>query len=248
MPERTIKLTLAYDGSCFAGWQVQTARRTVQGTVEAALQDLLGVPTGLVGAGRTDAGVHATAQVASFRASSRLEPLAMANALNARLPRDVRILAASEAPDRFDARRSATERTYRYYLYPSRVGLPHLRRYCWRIPRSPDCALLNAMAGALLGEKDFATFAASGGSEKTTTRTVTRASFHPQGAFLVFEIAANAFLRKMVRSVLGTLLKLEADGAGADALREIIESRERSRAGATAPARGLFLEKVDFDE
>jgi tRNA pseudouridine38-40 synthase len=248
MPESTIRLTLAYDGSCFAGWQVQASHRTVQGTLQAALEDLHGAPVPLVGAGRTDAGVHATGQVASFRTGLAIPAARLADALNARLPRDVRILSSRVAPDAFDARRSARERTYRYYLYPARVGLPHLRHFCWRIPRVPDVQRLNALCAPLLGEWDFATFTATGGSEKSTVRRVTRAGFHPSGQFLVFEISANAFLRKMVRSVLGTLLALEAEGADGAAMSGVIESRERSRAGATAPARGLFLESVSYDE
>ena len=245
---RTIRLTLAYDGGCFAGWQVQTAHRTVQGVVEHALEELHGRHVGLVGAGRTDAGVHATGQVASFSTELTIPAHKLADALNARLPRDARILESREEAEGFDARRSARERTYRYYLYPVTVGLPHLRRFCWRVPRLPDTARLNGIAAALIGEQDFATFTATGGSETTTVRSVTRASFYPQGPFLVFEIAANAFLRRMVRSVLGTVLGLAAAGAGPEGMRELIASRERSRAGATAPARGLFLEKVSYGE
>lgn len=248
MPERTIRLDIAYDGSCFAGWQVQPAHRTVQGALEAALEDLHGRHVAIVGAGRTDAGVHATGQVASFATDCSIPGPRIADALNARLPRDVRILASREAAEGFDARRSARERTYRYYLYPAPVGLPHLRRYCWRVRRLPGCAALDAVASALLGEQDFATFTATGGSEKSTVRRVTRSSFRPEGAFVVFEIAANAFLRRMVRSALGTILEVAAAGGGPEALREIIASRERSRAGPTAPARGLFLTRVCYDE
>ena len=247
MAERTIRMTLAYDGTCFAGWQVQPRHRSVQGVLQYALQDLHRHEVALVGAGRTDAGVHATAQVGSFRTDLSLEAETFAQALNARLPRDVRVLASAEAPPGFDARRSARERTYRYYLYPARIGLPHLRHYCWRIPRRPDRAALNAIAATLPGEQDFATFAATGGSEKTTMRAVTHASFAERESFLVFEIGANAFLRKMVRSILGTILALEDSGEGPEAMRDIIRSRERSRAGATAPSRGLFLEGVRYD-
>ena len=248
MVERTIRMTLAYDGSCFAGWQVQPSHRSVQGALEEALRDLHGRDVGVVGAGRTDAGVHATGQVASFRTELGLDPAVFAPALNARLPRDVRVLQSAPAPDGFDARRSARERTYRYYLYPAGVGFPHLRHYCWRVPRRPDREALNRIASALPGEQDFAVFAATGGGEKSTTRRVTRARFYEREELLVFEIAANAFLRKMVRSVLGTILKLESEGRGPDALRDLIASRERSRAGATAPARGLFLEAVRYDD
>jgi tRNA pseudouridine38-40 synthase len=248
MPERTIRLTLAYDGSCFAGWQVQAAHRTVQGVLEEAVADLHGRHVGIVGAGRTDAGVHATGQVASFLTDRSIAGPKIADALNARLPRDVRVLRSQDAEDGFDARRSARERTYRYYLYAASVGLPHLRRYCWRLRRLPDCAALDAIASELLGEQDFATFTATGGSETTTVRRVTRAGFHPEGPFLVFEIAANAFLRKMVRSVLGTIVQMAAAGEGPGAMRDAIASRERGRAGPTAPARGLFLTRVSYGE
>lgn len=248
MPERTIRLTLAYDGSCFAGWQIQAAHRSVQGCLESALRDLHGEHVGVVGAGRTDAGVHATGQVASFRTVLTLDGATFAPALNARLPRDVRVLSSLEADPGFDARRSARERTYRYYLYPVGIGLPHLRHYCWRIPRTPDIALLNRMSACLCGEQDFATFTATGGSNLTTIRRVTRASFYPEGAAIVFEIAANAFLRRMVRGIVGSLVTLEARGEGPEAFEEMLAARDRGRAGPTAPARGLFLESVRYHD
>jgi tRNA pseudouridine38-40 synthase len=241
-------MTLAYDGSCFAGWQVQVQHRSIQGTLEQALADLHGHPVPVVGAGRTDAGVHATGQVASFHTTLGLSARSIHAATNARLPRDIRIVGCQDAAPGFDARRSARERIYRYYLYPAGVGYPHLRHYCWRVARLPDCGHLNALAAVLCGEQDFAAFASAGGGEKTTRRRVTRAAFHPQGPYLVFEIGANAFLRKMVRAIVGTLLELEGRSSGPEVLQAIIQGRQRRQAGATAPARGLFLERVRYDE
>ena len=245
----TIRLELAYDGSCFAGWQIQPDQRTVQGTLLEALRDLEGRDVSVVAAGRTDAGVHATGQVASFITGlSRLEPAKFRDALNARLPRDVRVLCSRAAPEGFDARRWAIERMYRYYLYPATVGLPHLRRHCWRIPRPPDLGELNRIAGAIVGRHDFTTFATAGGPEGSRVRTVLRAAFYPQGRMLVFEIAADGFLRRMVRSILGTILELERAGAGRAELQDALRSMDRERAGTTAPARGLFLVRVRYGE
>lgn len=248
---RIIRATIAYDGTDFAGWQVQDGQRTVQGVVEMALQRMHGHRVRVTAAGRTDAGVHALGQVVGFRTElDSLTPNVLPRALNSFLPRDVRVIDACEADDRFDARRSALLRVYRYQLLPGRQ-LPHLRRYTFWVRRAVRLVVLNRIAATVVGEHDFTTFRAAGGTCTSAVRRVEQASFFTEGALIVFRIAATSFLWKMVRSLVGTMLSLEAehgaDAAAAETLMaDLLASRVRERVGQTAPAWGLFLEKVVY--
>jgi tRNA pseudouridine38-40 synthase len=247
--ERTIRLTLAYDGTDFYGWQVQQTGRTVQGVLQASLERLHGHPVRVIGAGRTDSGVHATGQVASFTSDMDSVPAdRFREAVNSFLPRDVRILASAEAEARFHARRSARQRLYRYYISTAPVLLPHLRHYCHWTRRKPDIRVLNEMASRLVGEHDFSAFSADGDANESKVRVVSVSSFHAESGMLVYTIAANSFLWKMVRTIVGTFLELEEQGRGGADLAAVLESRDHGRAGGTAPARGLFLERVVYDE
>jgi tRNA pseudouridine38-40 synthase len=249
LPIRNIRLTLAYDGTDFAGWQVQSNARTVQGAVEEALARMHGHPVRIQGAGRTDSGVHATGQVANFR--SDLDSISGPRwqaALNSYLPPDVRVLESGVADAGFDAKSFARARCYAYHLHPAAVTPPHLRRYCWRINRRPELSALNRLAAVLLGEHDFSTFTSAGDKSRSKVRVVYSACFHPQGEQLVFRVAASSFVWKMVRSLLGTLLEYEAAGLGPEKLAEVLAARERSLAGTSAPAHGLFLERVVYDD
>jgi tRNA pseudouridine38-40 synthase len=246
--ERTIKLDIAYDGTDFFGWQVQKKERTVQGVMQEALRTMHGRDVPLVGSGRTDSGVHAAGQVAHFKSELDSVPAdRFAPALNSYLPLDVKVLNSSEASADFHARYSASRRVYRYYLYPSPLCPPYIQRYVCQIKKNLDIAALNEMAAVLIGEHDFNAFAAAGEDEKTTVRTIFAASFFASGPYLVFHIAANGFLRKMVRAILGTLLELEQNNGGASDVEGILHSRQRERAGTTAPASGLFLHQVDYN-
>jgi tRNA pseudouridine38-40 synthase len=240
---------VAYDGSDFFGWQVQKTGRTVQGEIEASLERMHGHAVRIQGAGRTDSGVHATGQVANFFSDLDSIPApTFREALNSYLPQDIRIVRSSQAAPDFNAKNSARMRVYGYNLYDAEVGYPHLRRYCWKIRYRPDMGNLNSLAACLVGEKDFSTFAAAGDASKSRVRKVHAAHFFPSGPFLVFRVAASSFLWKMVRSFLGTILELDRNGLGAKSMLEILESRDRSRAGSTAPARGLFLERIVYDD
>ncbi len=249
MAERTIKLTLAYDGTDFCGWQTQKqGERTVQAVLEQALYDVHGREVRTHAAGRTDSGVHATAQVAHFHSDhAGIGAERFAYALNSHLPHDLRVLESSETDKDFHARFSARARLYRYYIYMSPVGLPHFRRFCFRIRRQLDLNLLNSAARAVVGVHDFTSFAASGDESASREREVFTSCFYPRGPFLVYEIKANAFLWKMVRSIVGTVLSLALQGEDPHMVREILEARDRSKAGPTAPARGLFLEGVSYE-
>ena len=258
---RTIKLLLAYDGTDFCGWQKQDVplansnldacerlgQRTVQATVESALEQMHHHPVAVIGAGRTDSGVHAAGQVASFQTDiESIKHERFVPALNGLLPQDVRILEASEACIDFHARFDARSRTYRYNCICCRHALPHESRYALQLWRYPDIALLNAYCRDILGERDCSIFAGAGDSSKSRNRYISRAAFFYDGSCLIFEISANAFLWKMVRSIAGTFLHYEERNTPPSQLFEIIASGDRSFAGPTLPPHGLFLWKVDY--
>lgn len=243
------RITLAYDGTDFEGWQRQARGRTVQAVLESALARLLGgdrVP--VVGAGRTDSGVHALGQVASFELTRSLEPPALLRALNALLPEDVRVVEAALAPAGFHARRSAVSKCYRYELDAGAVQLPTRRRLAGHVPWKLDEEAVAAAARLYLGRHDFASLASSGGSVKTTVRTVTRsdAVFLSGGGTLVYEVEADGFLRKMVRSLVGGLIAAGRGAVAVEDLSRALESRDRRSWPAPAPARGLTLVRVDY--
>ena len=248
MAERNIRLVLAYDGTDFEGWQVQSRGRTVQGVLEEGLERMHGHPVRVLAAGRTDSGVHATGQVASFRTDIASIPgYRFRDAVNAYLPKDVRVVSSDAVAWEFHARRSARQRVYRYYTVCGPVLLPHLRAYRHWMRRSPDLARLNEMAAVLVGEHDFTCFSAEGDANHSKVRRVDVSVFHREGDTLVYTIAATSFLWKMVRTIMGTLFLLEEQGMGARELRLIMEAGSRANAGATAPAKGLFLERVVYD-
>jgi tRNA pseudouridine38-40 synthase len=246
---RRFKVLLAYDGTDFAGWQIQDRERTVQAVVEQALAEIHSAPVPTIAAGRTDAGVHAAGQVIHFDSEKANLPVhKVCDALNYYLPPDVRALACQEVSGSFHARRSARLRVYKYYLYFSDAPLPHFRKYClWR-RRQPDLARLNMLAAVLLGEHDFTTFSTAGDKNKSKKRTIVTSCFYPSGPFWVYEIAGNAFLWKMVRSLVGTLLDLESKKADAGLLQAYLAAKDRSLAGPTVAARGLFLDAVRYQQ
>jgi tRNA pseudouridine38-40 synthase len=239
------RLRVAYDGTGFHGWQRQPACRTVQGVLEAALAALLGVDEVTIqGAGRTDAGVHARGQVASFRARTPIPGAALRHALAPRLPRDVRVLASARAPDGFDARRSAGARRYSYRLL--RAEDPLEERFAWRPGRWPEPAALAAATRVLEGRQDFSSFRSTGSSDSDPVCDVRQARWVEWESGLRFEIVADHFLYRMVRSIVGTALEVGAAGDPAGRIRAVIGAGDRSAAGPTAPARGLCLEEVVY--
>jgi len=260
---RNIKLIIAYDGTDFCGWQKQQRNeenaaahadvavpapaRSVQGVIEGALHAMHGQPVSVCGSGRTDSGVHAAGQVANFYTSiPGIPPERFAPALNSLLPRDVRILASGIAGPDFHARFDASMRTYRYHFILKRLMLPHESRYNVHLRRYPKLETLNAYCRLILGEQDCAIFAAAGDTSASFNRFISKAAFFIEGDRLIFEISANAFLRKMVRSVAGTFLHYEETATPPETLRDIISSKDRSLAGPTLAPQGLFLWKVDF--
>lgn len=249
---RNIKLTVSYDGTDFLGWQCQNENgkatgRTVQGEIEKALEKMHGHGVSLIGSGRTDSGVHALGQVANFHTDIRSIPaLRFIPALNSMLPKDVRILESNEVASDFHARFDARRRTYKYYIHCGARPYAHEMPYIWHLGYWPDLRLLNSLASCLSGELDCSAFAASGDSSHTRSRYLYSAFFYPEGEKIVFEISANAFLWRMVRSIVGTLIDLEKRAKGVKDFQEIIHSKDRSMAGPTAPGTGLFLSSVQY--
>jgi len=246
----TFKITIAYEGTGFVGWQRQAAGVSIQGLIEDALRDLAGTEVAVVGAGRTDAGVHALGQVASFSIERAMTADTLIRAVNARLPDAVRVVAAVEAAPGFNARFDARVKTYRYRLWNADVMNPFERRYAWHVPGTLDVERMADAARAIEGRHDFAAFQAAGSAAKTTVRTVASSRVDATGrdGLLVYEVTGDGFLRHMVRTIVGTLVETGRQRRSVESMRETIASRDRAAAGPTAPAEGLFLTSVVYDE
>jgi tRNA pseudouridine38-40 synthase len=243
---RTLALTLAYDGTGLCGWQVQPGRPTVQGLLAEACRRLFGGPVRVVGASRTDAGVHARAQVASLRVESDLHLLAVRSALNAFLPPAVRVLAVAEAPPGFDARRAASSKRYLYLIDNAPVPDPLLRRYAWHVSHPLDPVPMRRALAALRGKHDFAAFCAAAGRARPPVCTVYSARLlRRRGRVAVF-LSADSFLHYMVRNVVGSLVEVGRGKRTAGWIAEVLAGRDRRRAGPTAPAHGLTLLGVRY--
>ncbi|HEU5394541.1 MAG TPA: tRNA pseudouridine(38-40) synthase TruA [Candidatus Methylomirabilis sp.] len=245
---RNLRLHLEYDGSAYAGWQVQPDRPTVQGTVQAALARLTGGPVKVVGAARTDAGVHALGQVGNFRTESRHSCATVHRALNALLPRDIAVREVTEVPHAFDARRSATGKTYRYALLVRPDPSPLHRAFSLHVPPPLDVPAMAKAAAALLGRHDFSAFRSASCEAAHPVRSVWEARFLEEPPCWHFVVSAEAFLQHMVRSILGTLLEVGRGKRAPDEVAAILASRDRARAGPTAPAHGLCLMRVHYGE
>jgi tRNA pseudouridine38-40 synthase len=259
---RNLKLILSYDGSEFAGWQVQPGQATVQGTLAQAIGRLSGENVLPQGSGRTDAGVHALAQVASFATTSPIPVENWALALNDNLPAAIRVLEVSEAAADFHARKSAHAKTYRYRIYRGSVCPPFVARYVWHYPYPLDETAMAEAAGVVVGEHDFTSFAAvdpervermNAGSTSesceivpTNIREIFSSAWTREGDELIYSVRGNGFLHRMVRNLVGTFVLVGKGTVSIADLRRILASRNRSAAGPTAPASGLFLVSVEY--
>src|SRR5207237_7229360 len=252
---RYIKLTIAYDGTDFHGWQMQSGKPTVQGEIVSVLRRLTQENIGLHATGRTDAGVHALGQVASFRTQSGLSALEFQRALNAILPPTIRIVAAEEVGPDFNARWSARGKTYRYRLYRGKVVPPMLWRYVLHYPFPLDEEAMRDAASRFVGTHDFASFAASTGSEEDDKeRSTEREIFSTElvrsadNEELVFTVRGRSFLRYMVRKMVGTLLDVGRGKLAPADIDRLYELRDRSKSGPTVPSHGLEMVEVQHEE
>jgi tRNA pseudouridine38-40 synthase len=243
---RTLKLTLAYDGTRFVGWQRQASGKSIQGLVEEALSRLEGGPISAHGAGRTDAGVHAEGQVASARVTFAHDAATIARALNAQLPPEIRVVAVEDAPADFHARFSARQKSYRYQIANTVVMSPFIRAFAWHVPEPLDRGAMQRAAASLLGTHDFSAFQSTGSDAATTVRTVTRSELIERDALLVYEVAGDGFLRHMVRAIVGTLVAVGRGWRRPEDMEALVAGAARAQAGATAPPHGLTLVKVEY--
>ena len=256
-----IKLTLAYDGTDFSGWQMQPGQPTIQGTLTAVLEKLTQHRLMIRAAGRTDAGVHATGQVANFETHSELSPSEFQRALNALLPHSIRVVAAEQVGPHFHARWDALAKTYRYRIFRGRVVPPFLWRYVQHDPYPLDYAAMAAAARRFEGEHDFASFAASTGSEKDDReRTMTRLIYRSEvlrdageesatsAEEWIYVVRGKSFLRYMVRKIMGTLVEVGRGKLRPEDIPKLFEMRDRSKSGPTMPPRGLCLAAVEYPD
>jgi tRNA pseudouridine38-40 synthase len=277
---RTLKLTLAYDGSAFVGWQRQAEGTSIQGLIEDALSRIEGAPVAVVGAGRTDAGVHACGQVASAGIASSIDLVTLGRALNAILPPDIRVVGVEQVAAGFHARYSARSKTYRYLIVNGPFVTPFERRFAWHVPWRLDVGTMALTATRFEGEHDFAAFRSTGSHVHTSRRHVHRSRLlvnescqgsslpcpseesqpveqagrndaGPWGAAagggrIVYEVTATGFLRHMVRTIIGTLGEIGAGRRDVESIDDAFASGDRASAGATAPAHGLCLVRVDY--
>ena len=254
---RNLKLILSYDGAEFAGWQVQPGRSTVQGALASAIGRLSGENVLPQGSGRTDAGVHALAQVASFATASPIPVENWAGALNDILPASIRVLEVTEAAPEFHARKSARAKTYRYRIHRGAICPPFLARYVWHHPYPLEEPAMVGAAGLVVGEHDFTSFAAvdpervermeaAENVHTTNVRTIFSSSWVREGEELIYTVRGSGFLHHMVRNMVGTFLLLGKGTLNRKDFRRILEARERTAAGPTAPASGLYLVAVEY--
>ncbi len=246
--DRKIKLVIAYDGTAFHGWQQQPGMRTVQAELEAVLPRVVRHPVELIGASRTDAGVHARGQVAHFRTSSSIVPAKLRWALACRLPPDIDIVHAEEAPPEFHASRSARGKLYRYIICNTqRRPLVTQTRFAWHQRHALDVEAMQAAARPLIGEHDFAAYANRGSRRETTVRRLERITIWRHYENVICDIEGVSFLYNQVRIMVGTLVEVGRGHWPVERVGQVLESRDRSRAGVTAPPEGLSLQWIRYD-
>jgi tRNA pseudouridine38-40 synthase len=258
---RNLKLILTYDGSEFSGWQVQPDAETIQGTLASAIGRLTGEKVLPQGSGRTDAGVHALAQVATFSTQSPIPADNLVKALNDILPASIRVVEATEVPPGFHARRSARAKTYRYHVYRGPICSPFLARYVWHYPFPLDEDAMRQAASLIVGEHDFTSFAAvdpersvssnqdSGEraeGQASNVRQILSSSWERKGDEFIYTVRGSGFLHHMVRNLVGTFLLVGKATLTCADISRILAARDRSAAGATAPASGLYLVSVEY--
>jgi len=243
---RNIKLIISYDGTNYSGWQRQINAPTVQGEIEKALKRVMKKDIIIHGSGRTDAGVHALGQTASFKANFTIPVDRIPIALNTILPEDIVIVSAQEMDLDFHARYSVKKKRYKYKIYNNSIKNPLYRNYTYFVPYSIDLEKIRDTSKHFIGEHDFRAFMASGSSVKSTIRRIDKIDIYKENEFIVFDFLGNGFLYNMVRIITGTLLDVSLNKINKKDIKEIIASKDRSKAGHTAPPQGLYLVEVIY--
>jgi len=257
LPLRNIKLTIQYNGTRYHGWQRQVGQISIQGVIEAALEKMTGEQVCLIGSGRTDTGVHALAQVANFHTDSKIPLEGFLKGLNSLLPEDIGILATSEASPDFHSTRDSICKIYCYHILVSDTRSPFWNERAWLLNRSLDLSSMETALPPLIGTHDFSAFKASGSNAKTGIRTIYSCEIKPMtwgifppsgGLHYMFTIAADGFLRYMVRNIAGLLVQIGLGKRPHEDMADVLASKDRSSAGPTAPPQGLYLKRVLYDE
>ncbi len=244
--DKNIKLTIEYDGAAYHGWQHQPRHINIQQTIKEKIETIAKEKINLIGAGRTDAGVHAIAQAANFKTRSRMNENQWLKALNSLLPPDIAIKKAAIAPSDFHARFSARGKTYKYQILNQPIPSALCRNYVWHIPYPLKVNEMRKAAKFLIGKHDFSSFRASSCSAENPVRTIKKLTITKKDGFIKFIIEADAFLHHMVRNIVGTLVEVGMGKLSPDAIKAILHGRDRKKAGRTAPPQGLFLVKVIY--
>jgi tRNA pseudouridine38-40 synthase len=242
---RNVSLDVSYDGTSYSGWQIQNNALTIQGVIEAGLATVVKEKVRITYAGRTDAGVHALGQVIAFKTDTSMTGEQFKYALNALLPQDIRVMEAHEASLSFHPRYSALRRWYRYIIWNGRDAVPFFNNYALWIKRSVDISRFETYCRMIIGTHNFTSFATVG-THENPIRRIFECAMKKKGDFIVFDIIANSFLRKMVRTIIGTFLELEREKVSPKAVDEILRAEDRRIAGETAFAGGLYLAKVFY--
>ena len=247
MSIRNIKLTIEYDGKDFNGWQKQPNKLNIQGNIEDAIQKVTGEKVELYASGRTDAGVHALGQVANFKTETNIPIEKIATAINSQLKTSIRVQKAEEVDERFHSRYNAKQKTYRYIINNSKCGTAIYRNLEYCFPIELDVEKMKEATKYFEGEHDFKAFKSSGTSGKNSVRTIYKAIVKKEGERIIIELTGNGFLYNMVRIISGTLLEVGMGKIAPDEIENIIESKDRQKAGKTLPAHGLYLVKVLYN-
>ena len=246
---RNIKLTIEYDGKDFNGWQKQPNKLNIQGEIERAIEEVTGEKVDLIASGRTDAWVHALAQVANFKIQNMSIPVEkIPYALNSKLKKSIRIQSAEEVDDKFHSRYACKKKTYRYTINNSEQGTAIYRNMQYHYPNKLDAQKMNEGAKYLIGEHDFKSFKASGTSSKSSVRTIYNAEVTQTGNQITIELTGNGFLYNMVRIIAGTLVEVGEGKIKPSDVKRILEAQDRLQAGKTLPANGLMLINVEYEE
>lgn len=243
---RNIKLTIEYDGKEYNGWQKQPNHLNIQGEIEKAIESIIREKVELIGSGRTDSGVHAFGQVANFKMESEFPIEKMATAINSKLKKSIRIIKAEEVPLEFHSRYHCHKKTYSYIIDNSEQGTAIYRNYAYHVSKQLDITAMQKAAKYLIGEHDFSSFKSSGTSSKSSVRIIYDAKVTKEQERVIISLTGNGFLYNMVRIISGTLVQVGIGDTKPEEIKNILEAKDRTKAGKTLPAQGLFLMHVDY--